>query len=110
MITIKRYAVELSPVWNDFIKEARNGLFLFDRNYMDYHSDRFTDHSLLFYKEDELLAVLPATKQGNTLNSHAGLTYGGFVLSKRAGADFLLKLFTFLKSYLKENGDRKSVV
>ena len=103
MITIKRYAVELSPVWNDFIKEARNGLFLFDRNYMDYHSDRFTDHSLLFYKEDELLAVLPATKQGNTLNSHAGLTYGGFILSKRAGAAWLMETFSALKDYLKEN-------
>lgn len=103
-IVICRYSSTNEALWNTFIAEAKNGLFLFDRGYMEYHSDRFTDHSLLFFNGDELLAVLPATQQSDTLTSHAGLTYGGFVLHKRAGASFVLGCIEALTIYLKEQG------
>lgn len=48
---------------------------------MEYHQDRFDDYSLMVYKNDTLLAILPANKVGHTLYSHQGLTYGGLVLS-----------------------------
>ena len=50
MFEIKRYTPELAKEWNQFVAESKNGTFLFDRNYMDYHSDRFNDHSLMFYE------------------------------------------------------------
>jgi hypothetical protein len=103
-IRIEKYNTDYSTSWNTFIAEAKNSLFLFDRGYMEYHADRFTDHSLLFFNGDELLAVLPATQQGDILNSHAGLTYGGFVLHKRAGAGFVLACVDALVAYLKEQG------
>ncbi|WAC03350.1 GNAT family N-acetyltransferase [Lacinutrix neustonica] len=49
---------------------------------MEYHSDRFQDHSLLVFKADELVAVLPANKVGTLLYSHQGLTYGGLLLGE----------------------------
>lgn len=104
MILIKRFSDEFSLEWNEFISKAKNGLFLFDRGYMEYHSDRFYDHSLLLFNDDELLAVLPATQQGNTLSSHAGLTFGGLILHKRASISFVLEVFEALKNYLKEIG------
>ena len=43
------------------MKVSKNGTFLFLRAYMDYHSDRFHDHSLMFHNEKgKLIAVLPA--------------------------------------------------
>ena len=83
MFEIRRYTPEHVDEWNQFVAESKNGVFLFDRRYMDYHSDRFCDHSLMFYSDGRLLAVLPAHQSGDTLCSHNGLTYGGLVMSPR---------------------------
>ncbi|MCW3078447.1 MAG: hypothetical protein JWO32_3056 [Bacteroidetes bacterium] len=102
MINIKRYKADMFETWNGFVRESRNGMFLFDRNYMEYHADRFTDHSLLFFKNDELLSLLPASETEGILTSHAGLTYGGFITHPRVTASFLMESFEKLKDYLKE--------
>lgn len=49
---------------------------------MDYHSNRFHDFSLMVYKNDKLFGLLPANVVGNTLYSHQGLTYGGFLINE----------------------------
>lgn len=81
-ITIERYTQEKADEWNAFVSESKNGTFLFDRHYMDYHSDRFQDHSLIFRNEKgKITALLPANEKDSTLYSHQGLTYGGLILS-----------------------------
>jgi hypothetical protein len=90
--------------WNNFIRDSKNGIFLFDRNYMDYHADRFADHSLLFYNQEELLCVLPASESNNILSSHAGLTFGGFITHPRVTTSFLLSACESLKKYLNQVG------
>ena len=61
MISICRYTQDKHAQWDDFVKVSKNGTFLFLRAYMDYHSDRFHDHSLMFHNEKgKLIAVLPA--------------------------------------------------
>lgn len=51
---------------------------------MDYHSDRFTDRSLVACdRSGRIVAALPANIGGDTLHSHQGLTYGGWILPKR---------------------------
>ena len=47
---IRRYTPEKADEWNRFVAQSKNGTFLFDRRYMDYHADRFQDHSLMFYR------------------------------------------------------------
>lgn len=107
MITLKRYTPDQQPVWDAFVKSAKNGLFLLERAYMDYHSDRFTDHSLLGYNGDELIAVLPANETSTgELWSHQGLTYGGFISGKRMTAGAMLGLFDALKTHCTEAGIR----
>jgi hypothetical protein len=103
-LQIKRYGAESALIWNTFVREARNGSFLFDRGYMNYHADRFQDHSLLFYYKDELLAVLPANESNGTLNSHGGLSFGGFLLHKRASTTFVLSAFEELINYSRTQG------
>ena len=102
MITIKRYSDNSKIVWNDFNQKSKNSLFMFDRSYMDYHRDRFYDHSLMFYSDDELIAVLPACEKNGGLYSHAGLTFGGFITDDRMKQHTMNECFTVFMEYAKE--------
>ncbi len=106
---IRRYRREDKKLWNSFVSKARNATFLFDRNYMDYHADRFDDNSFMFYHKGKLKAVLPANVAGDTLYSHQGLTYGGLLLDKKATVEDVLECFDSLNSWLRENGISKVV-
>ena len=106
MFEIRRYTPEHVDEWNQFVAESKNGVFLFDRRYMDYHSDRFCDHSLMFYLDGRLLAVLPAHQSGDTLCSHNGLTYGGLVMSPRLTVVQTMHLFREMNDYLRSQGIR----
>lgn len=75
---------------------------MFDRNYMDYHSDRFVDHSLMFYDENEkLVALLPVSEKENNLYSHGGLTYGGFITDTKMKQHTMNDCFEALLKYAK---------
>lgn len=106
---IRRYRREDKELWNSFVSKARNATFLFDRNYMDYHDDRFDDNSFMFYHKGKLKAVLPANVAGDTLYSHQGLTYGGLLLDKKATVEDVLECFDSMNSWLRENGISKVV-
>lgn len=83
-ITIKKYTSEDYSIWNKFVSNAKNATFLFHRDFMEYHSDRFEDYSLLVFDEkNKLVSILPANKVGNSLYSHQGLTYGGFIFDEK---------------------------
>lgn len=98
----------MQPLWDDFVRTSKNGTFLHLRAYMDYHSDRFQDHSLMFYGDsDRLVAVLPANVVDDQLWSHQGLTYGGLLLSPNARATEVGRMFKALVAYMSANGLRK---
>lgn len=108
VMKIVRYTQEMASPWDEHVKASRNGTFLFLRAYMDYHSDRFTDHSLLFYSDKgRLLAVLPANEKGDTLYSHQGLTYGGFILAPKVHTVELGEMFSTTITYLRDHGFSK---
>lgn len=102
--TVKKYHHSEKTLWDHFISEAKNATFLFYRDFMDYHSDRFQDHSLLVFKEETLFAVLPANLKDGRLHSHQGLSYGGFVLRKDAKFNDVLPAFKALLAYLDSEG------
>ena len=79
MFEIKRYSEADKEVWNAHVEQARNATFLLNRSYMDYHSDRFHDHSLMIFRNGKLYALLPANEAGDTFFSHQGLTYAGLL-------------------------------
>lgn len=74
------------------------------RDYMEYHADRFDDYSLMYYKDDKLLSLLPANKRGEALWSHQGLTYGGFVLTNKAHIVEIGEIFDKTIHFLHEAG------
>jgi hypothetical protein len=80
MTEIIRYDASMAARWDEFARMSRNGTMLHQRGYMDYHSDRFKDCSLVALHEGKLCALLPACIEGDTLWSHRGLTYGGWLV------------------------------
>lgn len=103
LVRAVRYDESLKDDWNDFVRCSKNGTFLLDRNYMDYHADRFADCSLMFYKQGRLMAVLPANHVAaeGTVWSHGGLTYGGLVLSPHITAVEALEVFSCAIDWMK---------
>lgn len=108
MIEIRRYTTKDAATWNNFVRNSRQGTFLFDRNYMDYHQDRFHDHSLMFFHNGKLYALLPANEafedKKKILYSHQGLTYGGLLTCPKVTAEVCIDIFKVLKDYLQQNG------
>ncbi|MFZ4105402.1 GNAT family N-acetyltransferase [Flavobacterium sp.] len=112
---VKHYQVRLYQpqdfsLWNTFISFAKNATFLFHRNFMDYHSDRFEDYSLIVLDGEKVVAVLPANRVGDTVYSHQGLTYGGLVLNKKAKLSAVISIFKCVLEYLNENSIDKLTV
>jgi hypothetical protein len=104
MFTSDRYEPSHAAEWNDFVLKSKNGTFLFNRSYMDYHADRFTDHSLLIRKNGKLVALLPANIVKNEIHSHQGLTYGGLVIGPEQKTPDFIFMFDFLLEILRQSG------
>ncbi len=110
MIEIRRYTIEDKPQWDEFVGNAKNATFLHYRSYMDYHSNRFADHSLMAFNEGRLVAVLPANEKDGVLYSHQGLTFGGWLTPlKHFNANVMLDVFDAMVSYLKDLGFHRLV-
>lgn len=109
MIEIKQYNLDDAAKWNEFVAISKQSTFLFNRNYMDYHSDRFTDCSFLVMEKGRISAALPANRKGDTLYSHQGLTYGGLLTTERMTAEKVCNIFSELNILLKEIGIKQVV-
>jgi len=103
-IKLVRYDKSSAKIWDEFVSQSWNGVFLFLRPFMDYHSHIFTDHSLLVYQDNKLKAVLPANEKEGVLHSHQGLTYGGWIIAPRVPAEDLDNIFVLMENYAKEHG------
>ena len=89
--------------WNAFIGQAKNATFLFHRDFMDYHKDRFEDHSLIVFYKEKWIAILPANKVGNEIFSHQGLTYGGLIYDEKSKLTTIITAFRAILLFLNEN-------
>lgn len=109
MFEVRKYDIADRQEWNSFIGKSKNGTFLFKRDYMEYHNDRFEDCSLLVYDNKKLRAVLPANVKDDILQSHGGLTYGGLVSDGGMTTAAAMEMFSEINKYLLEQGIDKVV-
>lgn len=99
------YHPNQKEIWDKFILLSKNGTFLFFRNYMDYHADRFHDHSLIVCDDGgHIIALLPANRSADQLVSHGGLTYGGFIVDHSLTAPKMLAIFESVQDYARGQG------
>jgi len=99
---IVRYKSEYRQVWDTFVDASKNGTFLFKRDFMEYHADRFEDCSFLFMEDEKPVALLPGNIRDRIYYSHQGLTYGGFIMSNNTKAEDPLLWMKLLVVTLRE--------
>jgi hypothetical protein len=95
--------------WDKVVSGSRAPHFLFFRDYMEYHAERFRDVSLLLYDGRRLAGVLPANAVDDVVYSHAGLTFGGIVADARMTAHRMLAALEAVIEHLRPAGIRKLV-
>lgn len=103
MFEIVRYTPERHAEWDTFVRSSRNGTFLFERAYMDYHAHRFTDCSLMFFRKGKLAALLPANwvEEERTVYTHQGLTYGGLVMGGELTSIRVMDIFEAMLDWMR---------
>lgn len=102
-IKIVSYEPMRKSEWDDFVSRAKNSHFMFYRDYMDYHADRFVDNSLMFYDEKkQLIALMPANLSNKSLYSHQGLSFGGLCMRKDITTSVVLNIFNSLIEFLRD--------
>ena len=101
---IIKYTSKHYQMWNNFVANSKNATFLFHRDFMEYHSDRFQDFSLLVLDEKEnLKAILPANISDSKMFSHQGLTYGGIVIDSSIKLEKFISIYSEILRFLNEN-------
>ena len=110
MIRVEQYSPAAAKAWDDFVRKSKNGTFLFCRGFMDYHADRFTDASLLFYDDKGLCGLLPASVRDTVVTSHGGLTYGGYVLGDNAVQRTVDEMVRATVAYYRKQGMTRLVI
>jgi hypothetical protein len=101
--TVRRYQESDCENWNAFIGQAKNATFLFYRDFMEYHKDRFQDYSLIVLDGEKWAAVLPANVVANEVFSHQGLTYGGLVYNEKIKLASVIAIFKSILLFLNDN-------
>lgn len=108
MLMVKNYSKELETQWEQFVGSSVNGTFMQERKFLGYHTDRFSDHSLIFMEDNRILAVLTAAvvKQGDKriLHSHPGASHGGLIIGSNLSTKKCLELVSALVEYCAMNG------
>lgn len=109
-MTVEVYNPALAAEWDRVLGECRNATFLHRRGYMDYHADHFADMSLIARDDrDRIVALLPACRCGDVLQSHGGLTYGGWLMTPRADMNVMMSVWESMTDILREQGIKKLI-
>lgn len=103
MIVIKRYKSDLEGSWNDFIEKV-SAPFLFNRNYLEYHSHKYHELSFMVFQDNEVIGLFPATINQQEVNSHGWLTYGGLIREGFLKSEKILEIYKSLISEYKSLG------
>ncbi len=108
-IRVERYEPKHKICWDEFVRQSKNGVFLFYRDYLEYHADRFSDFSLLFFQKDQLVALMPANHVDDTVVSHGGLTFGGIISGAQMTTMLMLGVFAAMLRELRLQGVTKLI-
>lgn len=101
-IELIRYTLEHRDLWNDVVDKSKNGNFLHQRDYMNYHAHRFDEQSVIILKQGKPVAVFPCTRVGDQIVSHGGLTYGGLIYGNNLHAAAVLDIFYRIAEYYRQ--------
>lgn len=106
MYKVVKYLPRYLNAWNELVKNSKNSTFLFNRNFIEYHKDKFHDCSLIIFdKKNNMIACLAANYlSDNEICSHSGLSYGGIVLRKDVTLNNFLIIIKSILQKLDNDG------
>ena len=97
--------------WEEFVSNANNGTIFHTLKFLSYHPQgRFKSHHLMIKEKDSVISVFPAVKEGKTIISHKGASYGGFVMKEGVGIQETCFIVEHLIRFLKAQGYQKIVL
>jgi hypothetical protein len=102
-----KYSSAYLDQWNELVSGSKNGTFLFYRDFMEYHNNRFEDYSLIIYSSTKVVAVFPANRVAGEVHSHQGLTYGSLIITDDPTIDAVDAIYTAIVHFLKADGITK---
>ena len=82
LLQARAYTAADEAGWERLRRASHCASFLHERAFLSYHGDRLIDRSIVLREGDRWLGVLPAAEHPTlpgTVESHPGITYGGFV-------------------------------
>ncbi|MEZ8128747.1 hypothetical protein [Enterovibrio norvegicus] len=110
MLELKKYTSDNKNEWDKFCIDAKNSMFLFQRDFVEYHEDRFLDHSILIYRDNKILGLFLASEHGDEIRAHGGLTYGGFISKSDIRTSQFLEIFEAVNDYYRDEGFKSILV
>lgn len=106
-LIIKKYSKNDENVWDSFVSNSVMGTLYHTRKFINYHPiNRFEDHSILIYNNEELICVLPCCYNENKKKffSYSGATYGGpAFLKKYYNVKYLSTILNKIFDYYSNN-------
>lgn len=111
-VEVRRYVPDLASDWAHVLSHARNGIFQFDRRFLDYHGDRFVDISAIAYMDERPVAIIPAAfdPEEGKVSSHPGLTFGGPVFVRDLRGDDGIQVVSALLEAFRGWGGKSCLV
>lgn len=104
MIKILRYNSIQKNLWDNFCANADNAIFQNKRDYLEYKEiKKSSDHSLVLFDDDTLIALFPAAEIEQTVISHPNTAHGGLITVNNLSHIYFEKLWTEIINYFFEN-------
>jgi hypothetical protein len=99
-----RYTEEYNKVWEEWVESSNCGVFLHSRKFLNYHKNRFEDHSLIFKNKNSVIAIIPMARESisSCMVSHPGITYGGLIYKTRIKLDDIDEIFKLILEYCRK--------
>lgn len=103
---VVEYSNEHRELWDDFVRESRNGTLFHTQRFLSYHEPgKFKDNSLLVYDKGDIVSVFPAVlHEDRVLKSHGGSSYGGPVFNFTAGQKVVHDTMNSIEEYAISKG------
>ena len=105
-LRLERYRREAHrDLWEGFLPTTVNGNLFQARRFLEYHPEgRFEDHSLLFWRGDQLFAVAAGEAANGLWLAHRFTSHGGIAVRPHLSAAEALDVVFTLLSYAEAQG------
>jgi lipid II:glycine glycyltransferase (peptidoglycan interpeptide bridge formation enzyme) len=109
-VRIILYKDDYEKQWDDFVQQSRNGTFMQQRKFLNYHPQgKFQDCSLMVYDgKNQLSSVIPAAvKKDNETSifcSYPGASHGGIIIHQKFDTSNALTLIPLLIEHCRSHG------